>query len=100
MIWWLHVASVWFMTGLIWLIQLVHYPLMDRIPPDGFIEFHQSHSFRITWIVAPVMLLELMTSILLIKDCLPQEPLCWHHSHERLHRNSMVKSLQQYELLK
>lgn len=65
-LWIAHAASVWFMTGLIWLIQLVHYPLMNRVAADQFIEFHRAHSSRITWIVAPAMLLQLTTSIALL----------------------------------
>jgi len=54
------------MTGLIGLIQWVHYPLMSMVSPERFQSFHASHSFRITWIVAPVMLLELITGAMLV----------------------------------
>ncbi len=63
--WKLHFASVAFMTGLIWLVQLVHYPLMSLVDRGRFAEFHSAHSFRITWIVAPIMGLELVTAVLL-----------------------------------
>lgn len=52
------IAAAWFMTGLIWLIQLVHYPLMAQVGPERFIEYHHAHSALITLIVGPVMLLE------------------------------------------
>lgn len=65
-LWILHLCSVAFMTGLIWLIQLVHYPLMDRVPMERFSEFHAAHSFRITGIVGPVMGLELLTGVGLV----------------------------------
>ena len=61
-IWPAHFAAVGFMTGLIWLIQLVHYPLMNRVSDSQFAEFHAAHSARITWIVGPVMSLELLTA--------------------------------------
>ncbi len=64
-LWLLHSASVWFMTGLIWLVQLVHYPLMDQVAPERFETFHAAHSGRITWIVLPVMLTQLGTALLL-----------------------------------
>lgn len=51
-------ATAWFMTGLIWLIQVVHYPLMSQVGPERFIEYHHAHSALITLIVGPVMLLE------------------------------------------
>jgi hypothetical protein len=60
--WLLHAAAVWFMTGLIWLIQCVHYPLFLRVGRAEFEDFHRLHSRWITWIVGPVMLLELFTA--------------------------------------
>ncbi len=51
-------ASAWFMTGLIWIVQMVHYPLMSRVGEDTWLEYERSHMARITWIVAPLMLLE------------------------------------------
>jgi hypothetical protein len=61
-VWFLHFASVAFMTGLIWLIQLVQYPLMDRVAPADFPAYHAAHSTRITFIVGPAMILELATA--------------------------------------
>ena len=61
-VWFLHFASVAVMTGLIWLIQLVHYPLMNRVSPAEFTSFHSAHSTRITFIVGPAMILELATA--------------------------------------
>lgn len=54
-----------FMTGLIWLIQLVHYPAFEWIAKDQFNSFHQFHSARISYIVGPIMLLELISAALL-----------------------------------
>lgn len=53
-----------FLTGLIWVIQILHYPAFARIANDQFAMFHLEHSNRITWIVGPVMLLELATAVL------------------------------------
>jgi len=47
------------MTGIIWFVQIVHYPLFRKIPPDGFTAYEQSHTARTGWVVAPLMLLEL-----------------------------------------
>jgi hypothetical protein len=57
------VFSCFFMTGLIWLIQLVHYPAFYFIDPKSFLKFHAFHSQSITWIVGPVMGIELVTAI-------------------------------------
>ena len=54
-----------FMTGIIWLIQLVHYPAFKFIDENKFKEFHSFHSSKITYIVAPVMALELLTAFAL-----------------------------------
>ena len=56
------------MIGLIWTIQIVHYPLFAKVGSLNFSEFHLTHSKNITMIVLPLMLLELSTSILLINQ--------------------------------
>ncbi len=60
-------SSSCFMTGLIWFIQVVHYPsfLDYRTSSSGFPEFHRKHVFRTGLVVIPVMLAELATSIAL-----------------------------------
>ena len=60
----IHAAATWFLVGLIWVIQLVHYPLMIHVT-QGFGAFHEAHSMRITWIVGPLMCTELVTAFLL-----------------------------------
>lgn len=58
--------SVVFMTGVIWIIQIVQYPFFAQIGAENFPKYHASHSFWITPVVAPAMILELITSIFLI----------------------------------
>lgn len=53
------------MTGLIWLVQLVHYPAFHFVDQKQFSDFHFFHSQRITWIVLPIMFVELVTAVLL-----------------------------------
>ena len=57
-------ASV-FMAGLIWVIQLVHYPLMARVGVEQFHAYEIEHMRRITLIVGPMMLLEAAAAIVL-----------------------------------
>lgn len=52
------------MTGIIWFVQVVHYPLFTRIPKEGFTRYEQAHTVRTGWVVAPLMLLELGTALL------------------------------------
>ncbi|MCZ8342639.1 MAG: hypothetical protein O9301_06380 [Leptospira sp.] len=47
------------LVGLIWTIQVVHYPSFHQIDESQFLKFHQSHSLRISCIVIPPMLTEL-----------------------------------------
>lgn len=59
-------ASTCALVGLIWLVQLVQYPLFARIGDGSFVAYHGEHCRRITWIVAPLMATELVTAGLLL----------------------------------
>ena len=54
------------MTGIIWFVQVVHYPLFAKIPPVGFVDYEQAHTVRTGWVVAPIMLVELGTALVLL----------------------------------
>ena len=54
------------MTGIIWFVQIVHYPLFLKVPSEGFVSYEQSHTIRTGFVVAPLMLIELGTAILLL----------------------------------
>ena len=60
-----HAGATWFMTGLIWFVQIVHYPLMGSLPADAFPAYENAHQRRTTWVVGPVMLLEASAALLL-----------------------------------
>lgn len=62
----LHAASTWALVGLIWVVQLVHYPLFSQIDPERFHDYHALHMRRITWVVGPLILAEGFTAALLI----------------------------------
>lgn len=62
----LHLAATWFMVGLIWFVQVVHYPLYDRVGQTEFAGYEHLHTVRTTWVVLPVMFLELGTGIALL----------------------------------
>lgn len=57
----IHAAATLFMTGLIWVIQIVHYPLFAVVGSEQLSEYARRHAARITVIVAPMMLTELIT---------------------------------------
>ncbi len=55
------------MFGLIWLIQLAHYPLQVYVPAERFVDYQASHMRRVTFIVGPLMMIELVTSVWLVQ---------------------------------
>lgn len=57
-----NLAATLTMFGVIWLVQLVHYPLFAGVGADGFTAYEATHQTRITWIVFPAMALELATA--------------------------------------
>jgi hypothetical protein len=57
-------AAAWFMTGLGWMVQVVHYPLFARVGAEGWTAYHAEHSRRITPIVLPAMSVELGGALL------------------------------------
>lgn len=59
-------ASCLFMTGVIWIIQLVHYPSFNFVSDYWFTDFHHFHTRSITFIVGPVMGIELGTAATLV----------------------------------
>ncbi len=62
----LHLFSTGIMAGLIWFVQLVHYPLFSKVGDTSFHAYEQDHAKRTTWIVAPTMLCELITASLIL----------------------------------
>lgn len=51
------------MVGLIWFVQLVHYPLFLRVGQSGFVAYEQEHTSRTSWVVGPLMGLELVCAL-------------------------------------
>jgi hypothetical protein len=64
----LHAFSCFFMTGLIWLVQLIHYPSYKYIDPSKFQAYQNFHTTTITFIVGPVMVLEIFTGMSILFD--------------------------------
>jgi len=53
------------MVGIIWVIQLLHYPSFHFINEKKYVEFQYFHMRRISFIVIPAMLIELASASLL-----------------------------------
>jgi len=62
----IHALATVSLAGLIWTIQLVHYPLFLRVPEDCFHGYESEHMRRITWLVGPLMLTEAVAALLLL----------------------------------
>jgi hypothetical protein len=61
-----HFISTLLMVGLIWFVQIVHYPLMADIAPECFPHYERQHQSRTTYVVAIPMLVELATGLALL----------------------------------
>ncbi len=61
-----HIAATLFMTGIIWFVQIVHYPLLTLIGPLTFAAYERANIASTAAVVGPVMILEALTCVLLI----------------------------------
>lgn len=61
-----HAASTWFMTGLIWYAQIVHYPVFSLVDPKDFPRYQVANTTRTAFVVLPPMLVELVSGIALV----------------------------------
>jgi hypothetical protein len=62
----LHVGATLGMFGVIWFVQVVHYPLFARVGTERFAAYQAEHERRTGWVVTPLMPLEGLTAILLV----------------------------------
>ena len=69
-----HFAVTAFMTGVIWIVQVVIYPQLHLVPEGDFIQYEKSHMRRIGFLVGPMMFLEFFSALyLMIKGEIPEE---------------------------
>lgn len=61
-----HALATLFMTGLIWFVQIVHYPLMASVGAARFTDYETRHMRRTTWVVGPGMLVEAAAAVALL----------------------------------
>lgn len=59
----LHAAATLTMFGVILVVQLVHYPLFRFVGTATYGAYQSAHMARITWIVLPAMLVELLAAL-------------------------------------
>ncbi len=69
-----HLIFTSIMTGVIWVIQIVHYPSFHFIEKELYTAFQKFHMNKISIIVMPIMLAELITGIILFLDKSSKSP--------------------------
>jgi hypothetical protein len=57
----LHLAATAVMTGLIWFVQVVHYPLFAAVGAEQFVAYEVAHQSRTSLVVGLPMLVEGLT---------------------------------------
>lgn len=62
----LNASVTWFLCGLVWTVQTVHYPLFASVGASSFTRYEREHQTRISRVVVPAMLLELALAIALV----------------------------------
>ncbi|MFQ3567796.1 MAG: hypothetical protein SNJ59_12450 [Aggregatilineales bacterium] len=63
-----HAGVTLMMTGAIWIIQIVHYPLFSLVGSAGYTAYQNAHMSAITLVVGPLMLAEAATGAWLLFD--------------------------------
>ncbi len=59
----LQLAATFYMVGLVWFVQRVHYPLFSAVGDRGFSAYEQAHVARTGPVVGPPMLIEAATAL-------------------------------------
>lgn len=66
-----HAAATWAMVGFIWTIQLLVYPLMAKVPEDGFVGFETFHQRRVVGVLAIFAVVEVVAAAALAVTTVP-----------------------------
>lgn len=73
----IHLVATLFMTGVIWFVQVVHYPLFADVGGEAFRGYQQRHVQRTGWVVGPPMLLEAATATALLVEPAAELSFAW-----------------------
>jgi hypothetical protein len=60
-----HLAATAAMMGLIWFVQVVHYPLFDRVGADHFTTYEAMHQRATSFVVGPLMAVEGVSALII-----------------------------------
>lgn len=57
-----HLAATWAMVGFIWTIQVLHYPLMGKVPEGAFPAYVEAHQRRVVAVLAVFAVVEVVSA--------------------------------------
>lgn len=60
------VVSTLTLTGMIWTVQVLHYPLFELVGREQFTAYESAHSTRITWLIVVPWALQGVTTVALL----------------------------------
>ena len=61
-------AATWAMVGIVWFVQIVHYPMLRHGAGPGFSAIAEEHARRTGRVVGPLMAVEAATALWLLVD--------------------------------
>ena len=67
-----HTAATLVMVGIIWFVQVVHYPLFARVGAASFATYSARHARLTGLVVGPPMLVEAATAVALVVSTPPE----------------------------
>jgi len=56
-------AAAWYSAGFIWTMQILNYPLLDRVDASSFKAYETAHNRRFAAVVAPGVIVALVTGV-------------------------------------
>ena len=62
----IHLISTSMMVAIIWIVQILHYPTFKLIDQKKYEEFQDFHMKRISYIIIPIMLVELSSGVIVL----------------------------------
>ena len=70
-------AATGYLTGLVWFVQVVHYPLLASVPAPELPAYEARHQKLTGWVVGPPMLVELATTVAALRWRPPELGAAW-----------------------
>jgi hypothetical protein len=70
-----HAGATLALAGIIWFVQIVHYPLFPRLQSGAFESFQAESMRRTGWVVAPLLAVETVSALFLLWRRPPGLPL-------------------------